>query len=121
MPFRAAGGGVEEEEEDDWDGGVGVVALLILLLLLLLSELGLPLAALRISSRRKRWTEPEAVSMSPGSDRTKLLVVPLWKMVIVSVSRADVEVDEAEEEEEPLRSSAAAAAASVACRACSLL
>lgn len=73
MPLRAAGG----EEEEEREGGVVVIELLLLLLLLVLSELGLPLAALRISSRRKRWTEPEAVSMSPGSLRIKLLVVPL--------------------------------------------
>jgi hypothetical protein len=76
IPFRAARGGGDEDEEDEEEreGGVVVVELL---LLLVLSELGFPLAALRISSRRKRWTEPEAVSMSPGSERIKLLVVPL--------------------------------------------
>jgi len=76
MPFRAAGG-VEEEEEEMEGLVLLLLVLLLLLLLLLLSELGFPLAALRISSRRKRWTEPEAVSISPGSDRIKLLVVPL--------------------------------------------
>ena len=53
MPFRAAGEGGEEEDEDEREGGVVVVELL-LLLLFPLSELGFPLAALRISSRRKR-------------------------------------------------------------------
>ena len=128
MPFLWGGVEEDEEEEEVVEEREGCVLLLlvVLLLLLLLSELGFPLAALRISSLRKRWTEPEAVSMSPGSERIKLLVVPLWYTVIVSVSRPgdddeEEEEGEEEEEEEPLRSSVAAALASASCRACPLL